>query len=76
MEMHIVHGVYYLSSGPHTLHFPLHRFFMQIDLEMTFITWGFHMEAYRSTRADKNKTKQKKKPTKPTTAQFMCSEEK
>lgn len=70
MEMHIVHGVYYLSPGPHTLHFPLHRFFMQIDLEMTFITWGFHMEAYRSTRADK------KKPTKPTTAQFMRSEEK
>lgn len=42
---------------------------MQIDLEMTFIVWGSHMQAYRTTRADK------KMSTKPTTAQFMRSKE-
>lgn len=31
---------------------------MQIDLEMTFIVWGFHMQAYRTTRADKKNVHQ------------------
>lgn len=72
MQMHVVYGIYYLSSGPHTLHLPTPPFFMQIDFEMTFIVWGFRTEACRAQGPSerRKKTKQNKMSTKPATAQF------